>query len=216
MLIRLASSAHLSLNSYIVCQSLGDHIPVLPYTRWPMIVTSAVALRFFVILRCLFQHYLVHIQLLPPTLVLCQLCVFCGCLLASLFHPLNSGTSKHRGMGSRLCYGRVVCGTGFNSCPPSPLGCPLFFCFSSQVAVWYGLLCWFMVHLLYITCLYIVRKMENSYSHVWAKDFVSSLQSATFLASLCVSLLLSPSYSLASLGTAHWHVASLAHTQSPL
>ena len=42
-------------------------------------------------------------------------CVFGGCLSASLFHPLNSGTSECQGMGSRLRYGRVVCRTGFNS-----------------------------------------------------------------------------------------------------
>ena len=115
MLIRLASSARLSLNSYIVCQSLGDLSPVLPYTRWPTIVTGAVTPRFFVVLKCLFWPYLVHIQLSPSTLVLCQLCVFGGCLSASLFCPLNSGTSERQGMGSRLWYSRVVCHTGFNS-----------------------------------------------------------------------------------------------------
>ena len=42
-------------------------------------------------------------------------CVFGGCLLASLFRPLNSGTSERQGMGSRLWYGRVVCHMGFKS-----------------------------------------------------------------------------------------------------
>ena len=71
-------------------------------------------------------------------------------------------------------------------CPLSLLGFPLFFCFINCVFIQYGLLCQFTVHLLYITCMYIVRKMENSYSHVCAKDFVSSSLSATFLASLCI------------------------------
>ena len=115
MLICLTSLACLLLSSYIVCQLLGGLSPELPDTRWPTIFTGAVVPRFFVVLKCLFQPYLVHIQSLPSPLVLCQLHVFGGCLLASLFRPLNSGTSEHQGMGSRLQYNRVVCCTVFNS-----------------------------------------------------------------------------------------------------
>ena len=74
------------------------------------------------------SHTKVHCHLKVPILALLSpypvvavylgsmpTCVFGGCLLASLFHLLNSGTSEHQGMGSRLWYGRVVCRTGFNS-----------------------------------------------------------------------------------------------------